>query len=98
MTVQTPIEFSEYVSTMTESEFVVLWQEACVRFGNVGVFFGRSDVNDALDGQEPLTDEEWDLVQDSYSWRRAIPDILTERGWGLVDVVISDALDREASE
>ena len=74
---------------MTENEAIRKFNEMRREFGWAGTIFTRRDVDDFA--KRPLTDDEWNLVQASYPWRKGIPDRLTERGWMEVEDALRDA-------
>jgi len=57
--------------------------------GYSGTRFGRGDVESAV-GRK-LTREEWDKVQNTYEWRKGLPDRLTELGWSIIEDAITAA-------
>lgn len=57
-------------------------------FGWSGTEFQRVDVEDRIG--RPLTDEEWDKVQNNYFWESGIPEQACQGGWYAIDNLISD--------
>jgi hypothetical protein len=80
--------------TITEDEAIRLYYVLESRFGWKGTFFTRGDAESAwteyYNQTSEFTDEMWTQVQDSYYWRRALGDNLTEHGWELVNSAVGE--------
>lgn len=79
----------EIVAKLTEAEGMDVYHALKAKFGWNGTVFQRADAEDRA-GRE-LTEDEWNAIQASYPWRKGLSDILTERGWDLVDSALEDA-------
>ena len=72
---------------LTEDEAQTILCELRIHFGWQGTEFNRADVESEID--RPLTDAEWEDVQNTYEWRKGLPERTCEAGWDEVRNVIS---------
>jgi hypothetical protein len=93
----------ECIGSLTENEAITVLWELYYQFGWSGTVFTRADVEKEWQesmplspGEEPgeMPDEVWDLVADSWEWRKDIPEILTERGWRLMQTALNNAIEQ----
>lgn len=73
---------------LTNDEAVSLLTKLREVFGWEGTEFQRVDVEDRLG--RPLTDEEWENVQDNYFWYKGITESACEGGWAAIENLIND--------
>jgi len=94
------------VTGMTEEQALSLFWAMKNRFGWAGTVFTRSDAeqewqNEQFDpateltSDNPMPDDVWEAVQDSWYWHRGLPELMTERGWELVSQAVQEALTKE---
>lgn len=69
------------------------------RFGWSGTMFTLDDIRirwqDRREDDEdytPLTDEQVDNITNTYYWAKAIPEMLCEHGWEIVDMAIDEVM------
>lgn len=74
---------------MTETEAIHLVREIFDRFGFVGTYFTREDVESRIN--RPLTDEEFDRVVETRAWCKGIEESMIEHGWDLIDYAVDEA-------
>lgn len=83
---------------VTEDEAIMAYHQLARRFGWNGTFFTRSDAesswNEYHEQDEPLTDEVWGSIENSWEWSRGLSDLLTERGWEIVHEAVGQFVDR----
>ena len=93
----------ECIGSLTEYEALTVFLDLHDQFGWTGTVFTRADVEKKWQksmplspGEEPgeMPDEVWDLVADSWEWRKDIPEILTECGWMLVQTALNNAIEQ----
>jgi hypothetical protein len=72
----------------TEEEAVSLYHRMSNAFGWAGSIFTRADVED-IAGK--VTEEQWEAVQQTYAWRKGVPERLTETGWDQVHMAVDEA-------
>ena len=58
----------------------------------------RSDENGDEINDQPMPDEVWERVQQTWGWRKGIPEVLTERGWELVYLAVADAIKEDKAQ
>lgn len=104
VTIDNPNDDPAYVADvllpddLSENQAMALHHAMAKRFGWAGTYFTRGDceqyVVDANGDYDPrpLTDAEWAEVQRTFFWRRMITDVLTERGWDIVNDAVYEVL------
>lgn len=71
-------------------------------YGWAGAMFMRNDaeqewhdqqygVTTGLTPNDPLPDDVWEAIQDTWEWRKGITEIFVERGWDLVSTAVKEA-------
>jgi hypothetical protein len=78
----------ELLDELTEAQAGSVIRILMGKYGYVGTYFQRGDVDSVLD--RVITDEEWDKVQDSWYWYRGIPDSMADRGYDLVREAVNE--------
>jgi hypothetical protein len=89
---------------LDESEALSVFWTLQSQFGWSGTVFTRADAeqewqNAQYDdttgetGGDELPEAMWEAVQDSWYWRKGLPELMTERGWGLVGQAVMDAIE-----
>jgi hypothetical protein len=87
------------VDSLTEDEAFRIYHLMAHRFGWVGTFFTRGDANtmwrDEQDDttQREMPDEMWELVQQTWGWRKYIEQRLCEIGWDMVRDAVREAME-----
>ena len=93
----------ECIGSLTESEALDVIIAIEQQFGFAGTTFTREDAErewltqqaDPETGVWPemtMPDEAWVRVQESWYWRKGLGEILSERGWELVEKAVAEAL------
>lgn len=95
-------EFGE----ITEDVAMDIHHALANEFGWAGTFFTRADAETSWQCLTPLSpgeeaaempDEVWDAVCSTWEWRKGLTDVLTERGWSLVEEAVTEAIGDEAA-
>jgi hypothetical protein len=93
-----------HIETMTEEEAVETINALMRHFDFSGTYFTRGDADIAWYNQQVdndnipaatdsvMDDETWERVRDTRYWRKTLPEILTERGWNIVEEAVAEAL------
>lgn len=93
------------IESLTEQDAMRIYHSMARQFGWAGTFFTREDAevewqqqtrtdeNGDEPNEAPLPDEVWETITNTWEWRRGLNDILTERGWELVGLAVSEAIE-----
>lgn len=90
------------IETITEDEAIDLHYKLSRRFGWGGTFFTRADAEskwqeltgDDLTNSEPLPDDVWENIRQTWYWRKGLTDSLTEYGWDIVNDAVAEAIEK----
>jgi len=94
----------EIINNLTEDEAINLIIAIEQKFGFAGTTFNRADAETEWQAQtrsdengdeindQPMPDEVWERVQQTWEWRKGINEMLTEHGWELVYLAVADAI------
>lgn len=98
---------TECLADLTEDEALDVFDALRRRFGWAGTFFTRADAEQTWRESYPLSpgqnaddlempDDLWESVQDTWAWNKGLTELLTERGWDLVNSAVDEATGWEA--
>lgn len=96
----------ESIPSLTEDEALNVLLRLERQFGWTGTTFTRGDAETEWQNQQydpetgltpdtPMPDDAWERVQQSWYWRKGLPEILTERGWELLGDAVAEALNED---
>lgn len=91
----------ESLPSLTEGEALTVFWELQSQFGWSGTVFTRADAEQEWQStsynyagtEEKMPDEVWYAVEESWYWRKGLPEGLTERGWTYVTQAVLEALE-----
>ena len=100
----------DFINEITEDEAINLIIAIEQKFGFAGTTFTRGDAETEWQAQtrsdengdeindQPMPDEVWERVQQTWEWRKGINEMLTERGWELVYLAVADAIKEDKAQ
>ena len=87
----------------TEDEAIQAYFAMSQRFGWQGTFFTREDAETVWQNSFPdpetglirtdgMPDDVWEAIRNCWYWRKGLSDILTERGWEIVNEAVDEVV------
>ena len=91
----------ESLPSLTEHEALTVFCDLQAQFGWSGTVFTRVDAEQEWQNtsygyggsDEKMPDTVWDAVQESWYWRKGLPENMCERGWTYVTQAVLEALE-----
>lgn len=94
---------TESIPSLSEDEAFSVMHTLAKHFGWAGTMFCRGDAEQewqnlqydhasGLTPNDPMPDNVWTHIQNSWEWRKGIEELLCERGWELVSNAVEEAL------
>lgn len=96
-------DLPEFLDDMTEGQALDVFYQLSRKWGWAGTVFIRNDVETEWQNQqydpetgltsgEPLPDDVWDAVQDTWEWRKAMTARMCEVGSDMVRTAVEDVV------
>lgn len=83
-------DIKDGIDQIDESDGFVIFHHLMKRFGWTGTVFSRGDYQSAIDRE--VSDDEWEIVKNSWYWTKGIQSEMTDAGWDTIYTFTNEML------